>query len=82
MMHRWWKKKGPSATIEELRHALDFCNIPYIEEEYFNQLQKEGRLKSITSFHESEGELDASEISDVDPDVSRLIQVRGGSRIF
>ena len=73
MMHRWWKKSGPTATIEELARALDVVRIPYIEEEFFNQgSRRSGR--SITAFTESEDDLDVSEISDVDPDVSRLMQ--------
>ena len=49
MMHRWWKKSGPTATIEELARALDVVRIPYIEEEFFNQgSRRSGR--SITAF--------------------------------
>ncbi|KAK2139095.1 hypothetical protein NP493_6709g00005 [Ridgeia piscesae] len=68
-MHRWWTKKGISATVEELKKALDFINMAYIHEEYFDNMRK-----NLTSYTGSEGDLDISEISDDDPDVSRLIQ--------
>ncbi|CAH1788292.1 unnamed protein product [Owenia fusiformis] len=33
VMHRWWRKKGQNATIEELQGALDEVNLGYIREE-------------------------------------------------
>ena len=39
-MHRWWTKKGTSATVEELKKALDFINMAYIHEEYFDNMRK------------------------------------------
>ena len=40
LMHRWWTKKESSATIEELKKALDFINMAYIHEEYFDNMRK------------------------------------------
>jgi len=40
LMHRWWTKKGTSATVEELKKALDFINMAYIHEEYFDNMRK------------------------------------------
>ena len=67
-MHRWWKTKGPDATIEELRQALDIVSMPYIQEQYFHN-----RKSTLTSYTDTEDDLDISQISDNDPEVSRLI---------
>ena len=67
MMKRWWNKKQSAATIEELQHALDVINLGYIQEDFFDQ------KNSLTSFTDTEDDLDISELSDADPDVSRLI---------
>ena len=67
LMHRWWKKRGQEATIEELRQALDMCHIPYLMEELTD------RNSSLFSHSESEDNLDVSALSDQDPDVSRLM---------
>ena len=67
LMQRWWKKLGASATIEELRYALEFVNMAYIQEEHYDQ------RNSITSFTDTEDELDIDEISDKDPNVSRIL---------
>lgn len=79
MMNRWWKKKGAAATIEELQRALDIVRFGYLEEEYFDQ------RNTLTSYTDTEDELDISEISDTDPDVSRLIEeydMRSGNNSF
>lgn len=72
MMHKWWRKKGRDATIEELRRALDIIGIPYIEEEYLNQLRRE-KMTSEGGSDSDEGELSHSEIDERDPNVSRLM---------
>lgn len=48
-MHRWWTKKGTTATVEELKKALDFINMAYIHEEYFDNMRK--NLTSYTGNH-------------------------------
>ena len=73
MMHKWWRKKGRSATIEELRRALDIVGIPYIEEEYLNQRRKLAPEGGGGSDSEEDCELSHSEIDEKDPDVSRLM---------
>ena len=72
LMHRWWKKKGSEATIEELQRALELVNMIYIQEEYVHQGRR--TRPSVTSYTESEDDLDISQIEGDDPDVSRLIQ--------
>ena len=67
MISRWWKKRGADATIEELQRALDYINLGYLREEFRDP------KKSVTTYTDTEDELDISEISDTDPDVSRLI---------
>ena len=79
LMHRWWKKKKTEATVEELQRALDIVHLGYIEEEMIDQ------KNSLTSFTDTEDDLDISEVSDTDPDVSRLIgeyQVRSLNASF
>ncbi len=69
LMRRWWAKKGESATIEELQIAMDIINLGYIREEHL-----EGRgATSVTTFTDTEDDLDISEVDEADPDVSRLI---------
>ena len=68
LMKRWWAKRGPSATIEELYTAMDIINMGYIKEERFDD-----RSTSVTSYTDTEDDLDISEIDEADPDVSRLI---------
>ncbi len=67
MMNRWWKKRGSDATIEELQRALDLVHMGYVRDEYFDY------RASVTTYTDTEDDLDISEISDNDPDVSRLI---------
>src|SRR6218665_1154357 len=67
-MQRWWKKKGSEATIEELQKALDTIHLAYIHEEYFD-----ARSSFVPHTH-TEDELDVGEVSDADPNVSRLVQ--------
>ena len=64
MMHRWWKKKGSAATIEELQRGLEVLKMAYVEEEYVN-------TRGV--FSETETELDASTASEDDAEVNRLI---------
>ena len=67
MMHRWWRRRGNDATIEELQRALDMIQLGYIREEFYDASSK------ITSYVTSDSELDMGEISDADPDVKRLL---------
>ena len=69
MMHRWWKRKGSTATIEELQKGLQMVKLVYVREENLDP-----RL-STASFTDTEGEddLNISEVSDTDPEVTRLI---------
>jgi len=67
MMKRWWKKRGTSATIDELQKALDIVHTAYVQEEFFN------RRSTITSYTDTEDDLEIGEVSDNDPDVSRII---------
>ena len=67
MISRWWKKRGPEATIEELQRALDYINLGYLREEFRDP------KASVTTYTDTEDELDISEISDNDPDVRRLM---------
>lgn len=63
-MHRWWRAKGPTATIEELRRALDIASMPYVQEDFFNEpLPSPGGNKG--------------NLSGDDPEVARLIQEFG-----
>ena len=73
MMHKWWRKKGRDATIEELRRALDIIGIQYIEEEYLNQLRKGKVTSEAASDSDDDAELSHSEIDERDPNVSRLM---------
>ena len=68
LMRRWWAKRGPAATVEELHMAMDIINMGYIKEEHFDD-----RTSSVTSYTDTEDDLDISEIDEADPDVSRLI---------
>ena len=68
LMKRWWAKRGPAATIEELYMAMDIINMGYIKEEHFDD-----RTTSVTSYTDTEDDLDISEIDEADPDVSRLM---------
>ena len=68
LMRRWWAKRGPAATIEELYMAMDIINMGYIKEEHFD-----ARASSVTSYTDTEDDLDISEIDEADPDVSRLM---------
>jgi len=67
-MHRWWQKHGRRATIAELQRALDACHIAYIPEEFMD------RHASFIAFTDSEDDLDVGQVSEADPNVSRLIQ--------
>jgi len=67
-MHRWWQKRGRRATIAELQRALDACHIAYIPEEFMD------RHASFVAYTDSEDDLDVGQVSEADPNVSRLIQ--------
>jgi len=66
-MHRWWQRRGRRATIAELQRALDACRIAYIPEEFFD------RHSSFIAYTDSEDDLDVGQVSEADPNVSRLI---------
>lgn len=68
MMHRWWKRKGAAATIEELQRALKITGMAYIKDEL-----NEGRNSRLEDAIQSDNELDVGAISDADPEVSRLV---------
>jgi len=68
LMHRWWQRRGRRATIAELQRALDACRIAYIPEEFYD------RHASFVSYTDSEDDLDVGQVSEADPNVSRLIQ--------
>ena len=68
LMHRWWQRRGHRATIAELQQALDACRIAYIPEEFTD------RHTSFIAFTDSEDDLDVGQVSENDPNVSRLIQ--------
>ena len=67
MMKRWWKKRGSSATLDELQKALEIVHTAYVQEEFFNQ------RSTLTSYTDTEDDLEIGEVSDHDPDVSRII---------
>lgn len=67
-MQRWWKKKGSEATIDELQKALDTIHLAYIHEEYIDP------RSSFVPHTDTEDELDVGEVSDADPNVSRIVQ--------
>lgn len=67
LMHRWWRKKGADATIEELQRALDTIHLAYIHEEYIDQ------MAAFVPHLDAEDDLDVGELSDADPNVSRLV---------
>jgi len=67
-MHRWWQRRGRRATIAELQRALDACRIAYIPEEFYD------RHASFVAYTDSEDDLAVGEVSEADPNVSRLIQ--------
>jgi len=67
-MHRWWQRRGRRATIAELQRALDACRIAYIPEEFYD------RHASFISYTDSEDDLDVGQVSEANPNVSRLIQ--------
>ncbi len=73
MMHRWWKKKGSGATIEQLQYALDLLSMAHINEEYVQKSATESLQIGDTA---EDDRLEISELSDPenDPDVSRLIE--------
>lgn len=68
MMKRWWKKSGSKATIDKLQRSLDFIHTAYIQEDFFN------RRSTITSYTDTEDDLEIGEVEDNDPDVSRFIE--------
>jgi hypothetical protein len=68
LMQRWWNRRGRYATIEELRRALDAVHIAYIREEF------DDVRTSVIPYSDTEDELDVGEISDADPNVTRLVQ--------
>lgn len=68
LMRRWWAKRGPNATIDELYMAMDIISMGYIKEEHFGD-----RTTSVTAYTDTDDDLDISEIDEADPDVSRLM---------
>ena len=67
LMHRWWQRRGHKATIAELQQALDDCRIAYIPEEFLD------RHGSFVAYTDTEDDLDVGQVSETDPNVSRLI---------
>ena len=76
MMHRWWKRKGSAATIEELQRALKITGMAYIKDEL------DGRNSRLASAIQSDSDLDVGAISDADPEVNRLAQEFLGNTAF
>jgi hypothetical protein len=71
LMARWWKKKGIEATVDELRDTLDLIAVPYVQEEYTDLRSNFSASFGFDS--ESEG-LDVGEVTETDPNVSRLMR--------
>jgi len=71
MMSRWWKRKGNSATVAQLRDALDLIQVPYVDEENAGA----GQPSFSTSFviDSDLEELDVGDVNETDPNVSRLM---------
>jgi len=70
MMSRWWKRKGNSATVAELREALDLIGVPYVDEDNVDARPSFSTSFAIDSDLE---ELDVGEVTETDPNVSRLM---------
>lgn len=70
MMSRWWKRKGNSATVTQLRDALDLIEVPYVDEDNVDSRPSFSTSFAIDSDLE---ELDVGEVTETDPNVSRLM---------
>ena len=46
MMQRWWHKRGPEATIDELQRSLEVVNMAYVTDEIDDK-----RRSELTSMH-------------------------------
>ena len=71
MMSRWWRRNGTSATVTQLRDALELVQVPYVDED-----NADARPSFSTSFavDSDVDELDVGEVNETDPDVSRLMR--------
>lgn len=80
LMARWWLKKGDAATIEELQNALEFVQIPYVQEEdenasffYPTRGSDEEDFEDELGSRSMGQRLMTQEVSQNDPDVSRMM---------
>jgi len=70
MMSRWWRRQGSDATVTQLRDALDLINVPYVDDDNVNVQPSFSTSFVIDSDME---ELDVGEVTETDPNVSRLM---------
>jgi len=68
MMGRWWRRKGTAATVTQLRDALDLIAVPYVDEDNLPTFSTSFAVDSDVD------ELDVGEVTEHDPDVSRLMR--------
>ena len=69
MMARWWKRKGNSATVTQLRDALDLIQVPYVDED----VDTRHSFSASFAIDSDPEELDVGEVTENDPNVSRLM---------
>jgi len=76
MMSRWWRRLGTDATVTQLRDALDLIEVPYVDEDSAAGDAAAARPSFSTSFAVDSDleELDVGEVTEQDPDVSRLMR--------
>lgn len=52
MMQRWWRKRGPEATIDELQRSLEVVNMAYVTDEIDDKRRSELSMMADVELHD------------------------------
>ena len=74
MMSRWWRRLGNEATVTQLRDALELVQVPYVDEDNAGVGQPSFSTSFAVEDSDVEEQLDVGEVTEADPDVSRLMR--------